>query len=340
MSLERSFLTTASLSSGELGELFALAEEGKRSNWRDFSQSLKGLVAGLLFFNPSLRTRASFQAGIARLGGESVCINSGSDSWKLEFEKGAVMNSDKAEHVIEAAKVLSAYFDFVCVRSFAELLFWQEDRSDKVIQSFAKELKVPLISMESALWHPCQALADGLTMWERFKGKFSGKKFVLTWANHPKQLPMAVPNSAALMAAQLGMDVRIVCPENYLLSPECMSLISAQCETNKGTLEIYHDQAVGFAGADVVYAKSWTPPGFVGKAEQELSHRSKLGWTVTQDLMARTREAIFMHCLPVRRNVVVEDAVLDGKSCLIEAQAANRVHAQNALILKMLGLKR
>ncbi len=332
------FISTDTLSAQELQELFYLAEEGSSSRWQKFSRALSGKVVGLLFFNPSLRTRCSLQSGIARLGGDTVVI-SPQEVWPLEYSDGAIMNSDKSEHVKDGAMVLSSYFDLVGVRSFPKMLSFEEDRADTVINSFSKHLKVPFINLESSLWHPCQALADAFTLWKRFNGQFKGKKFVLSWANHPKQLPMAVPNSAALMAAQLGMDLTIVCPEQYQLSDPVNAAIQTHAKLSGGSLTYQHSQEEAFSDADVVYAKSWTPAPFVGKAEDELRHRAALSnWIVTEDLMARTNNGAFMHCLPVRRNVVVTDSVLDSRQSLISTQVINRMHMQNALILKALGV--
>src|SRR3990167_2366669 len=172
--LTTAIISTAELADNEIRDILELGANGKRSLWRDYEAALHSKVIALLFFNPSLRTRASFHSAIARLGGEAVTINAGEDSWSLEFREGAVMSGDKAEHVREACLVLSSYFDAVCVRSFAELNSWAEDSQDRVMDGFRRHLTVPLVSMESALWHPCQALADGLTLTERFGQNLTG----------------------------------------------------------------------------------------------------------------------------------------------------------------------
>lgn len=332
------FISSSDLDAQQLAQVLDLAEAGKRSGWREQRAALSGQVVGLVFFNPSLRTRASFQAGIARLGGSSVVINaSGNEAWQIEFADGVVMNADKAEHVREVAKVLSGYFDLVGVRAFAQMRSWQEDRCDRVLDSFARYLTRPLVSLESAMWHPCQALADALTLRERLGRELRGKRFVLTWANHPRALPMAVPNSAALIAAQMGMDVAIASPFAEPLDSTVLSQIRAQCELNGASFELHTSARDAADGAHVVYAKSWTPPHLVGRQAEEQELRAGLsGWMVDQELMSCTNSAIFMHCLPVRRNVVVADAVIDGAQSVIAQQAENRMHAQNALLLRML----
>ncbi len=333
----RSIISTSDLTLQELDEALALAAKGKSSHWRDFSSSLSGRVLALMFFNPSLRTRASFQSGIARLGGQSVVLSPGADSWTLEFADGAMMYRDRTEHIKDAAGVLSQYFDAVCVRAFSKLSSWEEDRDEPVLSAFTKHLDIPLISMEGSCWHPCQALADALTLRETFGNKLHGKVFTLSWAPHPKQLPLAVPHSTALIAAQLGLQLRIAHPEGYDFDPKIMSMIQSAAGSSGGSVEVFYEQEQAVRGADIVYAKSWTPPGFIGHRELELEHRkSLLPWIMDQEVMAHGNDSYFMHCLPVRRNVEVADEVLDSKRSLTEQQAANRMHAQNALLLKIL----
>lgn len=334
----RDLISTPDLSAEQIADLFALARRGKADNWAGLGRSLRGRVIGLLFFNPSLRTRASFQAGIARLGGASVVINPG-EAYGIAFEDGAVMDGTEGEHVKEAAGVLSQYFDAVGVRSFPAMKSWEEDRRDRVLAGFGKHLSVPLINMESGLWHPCQALADGLTLTELFGERPRGRKLVLSWANHPKDLPTAVPNSALVMAAQLGMDVTLACPEGYELDADIMTLARDHCGRSGARFAVCHSQRQAFSSADAVYAKAYTPPRLVGRAEDARREHDAAGrWTVSPELMARTRDAVFMHCLPVRRNVVVEDAVLDSPRSVVLRQAANRVHVQNAVLLRLLGI--
>jgi len=333
----RALISTSDLTPQELTGVIERAIQGKQSNWREHSTALAGKVIALMFFNPSLRTRASFQAGIARLGGQSVVLAPGSDSWTLEFEEGALMYRDRTEHVKDASGVLSQYFDAVCIRSFPALKSWEEDKNEPVLSAFKKHLDIPLVSMESALWHPCQALADAVTLKERFGKNLKGRKFVLTWAPHPKQLPLAVPHSTALIAAQLGMDVRLACPEGYEFDPEIMGSVSTSAKASGGTFEVFHEQEKALKGAEVVYAKSWSPPQFIGMREVELEHRkSLLPWMLDQEMMQLGNDPYFMHCLPARRNIEVSDEVIDSARSLTEHQAANRLHAQNALLIELL----
>lgn len=335
--MEKNLYRTDSLSDSELKALLSLAQKGKADRWQAYKSALQGKVVGLLFLNPSLRTRASFQSGIARLGGSVVALNAGTDSWSLEYREGALMNSDKPEHVSEAARVLSRYFDILGVRSFPQMNSWEEDREDPIMQAFLKHVEVPLINLESALWHPCQALADALTITELFRGNIRNKKFVLTWANHPKQLPMAVPNSTLLIASQLGINTTLCCPPGYELSEDVLSAVSSNLSRHDAEFNIVHSQAEAFEGADVVYAKSWTPPGYVGDFEAEMEIRKAIGpWTVTNELMSKTNHAYFMHCLPIRRNVIASDEVLNSNQCVIIDQAENRMHVQNAWLLKLM----
>jgi N-acetylornithine carbamoyltransferase len=191
--------------------------------------------------------------------------------------------------------------------------------------------------MEGSLWHPCQALADALTLTEVFNGAPKNKTFTLTWAPHPKQLPLAVPHSTALIAAQLGMNLRIACPEGYEFDSSIMGQIEQAAALSGGMVSVFHEQEPALEGADVVYAKSWTPPSFIGRKELELEHRkSLLPWLVDEQLMQKGGDPFFMHCLPVRRNIEVADEVLDSKKSLTDQQAANRLHAQNALLLHIL----
>lgn len=337
--MKRSFVTTTDLTPSEFEEILALAHDGKDRRWRSYSDALSGLSLGLVFLNSSLRTRASFQAGIEMLGGNVTTLNPGSESYAFEYEDEAVMNGGSVEHIKDAVKVLSRYFDALCIRSFAHpspTATWQDERQDKILASILKYADAPIINMESVLWHPCQAMADALTIREVL-GRTAGRKFVLSWCDHPKPLCMAVPNSSLVMAAQLGMEVTLACPPGYELDDEVMSMARSECERNGASFAVEHSQKKAFEDAEVIYAKSWTPPKFVGKRSEELSFLAEQpSWRVTGELMQRTREAIFMHCLPVRRNVEATDEVLDSTYSRMYDQAENRLHAQNALLLHLL----
>ncbi|MFZ5788333.1 MAG: N-acetylornithine carbamoyltransferase [Acidobacteriota bacterium] len=303
-------------------------------------QALAGKVLAMVFFDPSLRTRTSFEVGMLRHGGHAVCLEPGKGSWAIETRDGAVMDGDTVEHLVEAARVLGRYAHALGVRSFPKAATWEEARRDDVVRGFARHAGVPVINLESARRHPCQGLADALTLREKLGERTRGGRFVLTWAWHPRALPTAVPASAAIAAARLGMEVVIAHPEGYDLDAEDMSAIRAVATRNGGSVEVVDDVDAALSGADAVYAKSWGSLRHFGDAPAEATLRAPLrNWRVDEARMARTRggKGIFMHCLPVRRNVVVTDGVLDGPWSVVTDQAENRLHAQRALLLELLG---
>lgn len=293
-----------------------------------------GKALGLLFLSPSLRTQASFQRAAAKLGLDLVNL-SGAGIWQVEVRDGAVMDGIAAEHVREAAAVLGRYVDVLGVRAFAAHRSLAEDLADPVVRGFQAHAGVPVINMESALWHPCQALADWTTLEQL--GVPQDGRLVLTWAWHPRALPHAVPNSTLCMAALRGMDVVLHCPEGYELHEDVLGLADELGARSGGTVTTVHDREVALDGAHVVYAKSWGSLRTWGDAEAEADLRADYrdAWCVGPDwLGADTR---FFHCLPVRRNVVVADAVLDGPASAVLEQAENRLHAQTALLEALLG---
>jgi N-acetylornithine carbamoyltransferase len=298
----------------------------------DESKPLAGKSVALVFFNPSLRTRASMQVGIYELGGNAVVLEPGGTSWTLEHRVGAVMDSDKTEHVAEFVRVLERYCVAIGVRTFAALKNWEEERTDPILNAFAKYASVPIINLESAMHHPCQALADMLTIREKLGS--GRKRVVLTWAWHPKALPMAVPNSFALAAAQMGHDLVIAHPRGYDLDQELLESSVQFAVAAGGSLEITDDIDVAFAGAEVIYAKSWGSKQFYGKTDEDIAARAQYRgkWIVDEDKMSKTKGAIFMHCLPVRRNVIVTDGVIDSAASVVIDQAENRLHVQKAIL--------
>ncbi len=304
---------------------------------RPLSRALAGRIVGLLFMNPSLRTLASMQAGVAQLGGTSFVISPGQGSWQIEMRDGAVMDGDAAEHVREGIPVLGQYADALAVRCFARGKDLAEDLSDGVIRKMADLSPVPFINLESAVSHPCQALGDWKTL-EDLGIPRQGGKFVLSWAYHPKPLPYAVPASALTMAARRGMHVTVLRPDGYALPEPIMARARALAARYGGSIEETSDREAGMEGAHVLYAKSWASPAFYGRPEQEAPLRTLLrDWCVAESWFASARpEARFMHCLPVRRNVKVMDEVLDGPRSVVVREAANRLHAQKALLLEML----
>jgi N-acetylornithine carbamoyltransferase len=302
----------------------------------DRSKPLNGKSVALVFFNPSLRTRASMQVGIYELGGNAVVLEPGGTSWTLEHREGAVMDGDKTEHVAEFVRVLERYCVAIGVRTFAALKDWQKERTDPVLKAFAKYASVPVINLESAMHHPCQSLADMMTIREKLGA--GRKRVVLTWAWHPKALPMAVPNSFALAAAQMGHELIIAHPQGYELDEELIDITRVRATANGGSVEITNDIDAAFAGAEVIYAKSWGAKQFYGNTDRDLAERAQFRgeWIVDENKMSRTNQGKFMHCLPVRRNVIVTDGVIDSQASVVIDQAENRLHAQKAVMAELL----
>jgi N-acetylornithine carbamoyltransferase len=321
-------LSTSSLTLQEIEGVLGAALRFKRGE--DVSKPLAGKSVALVFFNPSLRTRASMQVGIYELGGNAVVLEPGGTSWTLEHRPGAVMDADKTEHVAEFVRVLERYCVAIGVRTFAALKNWEEERTDPILNAFAHYASVPIINLESAMDHPCQSLADMLTIREKLGA--GRKRVVLTWAWHPKPLPMAVPNSFALAAAQMGHDLVIAHPAGYDLDEELIERLGA-------SVEITNDIDDAFTGADVIYAKSWGSKQFYGNSDQDIATRAQYRskWIVDEEKMARTNSGVFMHCLPVRRNVIVTDAVIDSPASVVIDEAENRLHVQKAILARLFG---
>ncbi len=329
------FLTTADLSRDTLNALIDSALELKRVRGTR-NETLAGRSVALVFFNPSLRTRASMQIGIEELGGNAVVLEPGGTSWTIEHSDGAVMDGDKTEHVAEFVRVLGRYCVAIGVRTFAGMKDWNEERTDPVLNAFAKHSTVPIVNLESAMHHPCQSMADMMTIREKLgQGR---KRVVMTWAWPPKPLPMAVPNSFALATAQMGHDLVIAHPPGYELDDELMSSVLQQARATGGNVEVVNNIDESFGGAEVVYAKSWGAKQFYGAPEKDMAQRARFReqWIVDEQKMARTNQAIFMHCLPVRRNVIVSDGVIDSPASVVIDEAENRLHIQKAILLGLL----
>lgn len=271
---------------------------------------------GLIFFNPSLRTRLSTQKAAQNLGMEVIVLNINADSWTVEFEDGRVMDGSTQEHIKDVIKVISSYCDIIGVRTFANLQDRKEDYQEKVLSNFLKHSSVPVVSLESATLHPLQSLTDMATIKSL---DISRPKVVLSWAPHPKALPQAVANSFLQWAPQLDAEVMVTHPKGYELSNQF---------TDGLTVTSNQDEA--FANADVIYAKNWS-------AYQQYGQRPKVDkdWTISNQKMNLTNKARFMHCLPIRRNVVATDDVIDRS--LIYQQAKNREYAAQAVLQNLLG---
>ena len=329
-----SFLRTSDHHTEFLDQLIDKARKMKDGVLRE--KTLDGRSVALVFFNPSLRTRASMQVGIYELGGNAVILEPGSTSWTLEHREGVVMDGNKTEHLKEFVRVLERYVSAIGVRTFAELKDWEAERADPILNAFAEYASVPIINLESAMHHPCQAMADMMTIRESLGEE--KKKVLLTWAWHPKPLPMAVPNSFALAAAQFGHDLRIAHPKGYELDAELVAEIERHSSKNGGSLEFTNDVDEAFKNVDAVYAKSWGGRQFYGAADADMEHRGQFrdSWIVDEKKMSRTNDAIFMHCLPVRRNVIVTDGVIDSARSVVIDEAENRLHVQKAIMSEII----
>jgi N-acetylornithine carbamoyltransferase len=288
-------------------------------------QHLKDALLGMVFFNPSLRTRTSFEAAMIRGGGHAVVLEVGGGVWKLEDREGVVMNADKTEHLKEAVPVLARYVDMLAVRTFAQGIDEEADNSDPVINGFRKYSTCPVVSMESAREHPCQGLADMLTVRETF-GQTAGVPVTLSWAPHMKPLPKAVPNSFLLTAAASGCKVRVAHPKGFELHPSVIAEAETYAAQSGGRIEYTNDQPEALDGSRVLYAKAWGPTDKNQSLEID-------GWMPTEKHFEKmASDAIFMHCLPVRRNLEVSDEVLDGPHCKVVDEAENRFHVQRVLL--------
>jgi N-succinyl-L-ornithine transcarbamylase len=288
-----------------------------KNNRFDYKHLGENKTMVLIFFNPSLRTRLSTQKAAMNLGMNTMVMNVSEDGWQLESELGVVMDGDKPEHLKEAIPVIGKYCDVIGVRAFAKFQNKEDDYAEKILNQFIDYAGVPVVSMEGATRHPLQSYADLVTI-EEFKTK-ERPKVVLTWAPHPRALPQAVANSFVEWMRETDYELVVTHPEGYELAPEFM-----------GTIKVEYDQKKAFDGADFIYAKNWASYTSYG---QILS--KDFGWTVNEEKMALTNNAKFMHCLPVRRNVVVSDGVLDGPSSIVVEQAANREITAQA-VLKMI----
>lgn len=329
------FLSLGALELDEIRELVALAS---RLEERPEPSALAGKVAGLLFFDPSLRTLASMQSAMARLGGSSFVISPGRGSWPLETREGVVMDGAAAEHVREALPVLAGYADVLAVRAFASLSDLAADLADEPMATFSRLVDRPFVNLESAVDHPCQALGDWKAMDDL--GVASGGKLVLTWANHPRPLPLAVPSAVAEMGGLRGMEVVVLRPDAYAFPPALAERMARAAARGGGSFRETSGRDEALAGAAVVYAKSWASAERYGDAAAESERRRELAdWCVDEPWFARAPAARFFHCLPVRRNVVVADRVLDGPRSAVVHQAHQRLWAQMAVLHRLLAGK-
>ena len=309
----------------DIGDLAKALEEAKQVKttplaWKNLGQD-KTII--LIFFNSSLRTRLSSQKAALNLGMNPIVLNVGADSWKLETQLGVVMDGDKSEHLREAIPVIGSYCDIIGVRSFAGLQDRGFDYAETILNQFIEYSGKPVISLESATVHPCQAFADLITI-EEYKTK-KRPKVVMTWAPHPRALPQAVPNSFAEWMNAANVDFVITHPEGYELDPRFV-----------GGAKVEYDQMKALEGADFVYAKNWSCPGVTNPDDYGKILSKDMGWVVDARHMAVTNDAYFMHCLPVRRNMIVSDEVIDSPRSIVIPEAANRVVSAQVVMKRML----
>ena len=319
-------------------EVRALIELAGRLDSHPEPDALKGKVLSLLFLSPSLRTLASFQAAMTRLGGGSFVISPDMSIHGLESRAGIVMDGIAAEHIREAVPVIASYGDAIGIRAFAERKSIEADMDEREFTALTDLVDTPYINMESAMNHPCQSLADWKTM-DDLGVPDNGGKFVLSWAYHPKALPLAVPASTLHMAAKRGMDVTVLRPEGFELPDAIMQKATAAAETSGGSVTETDQRTEALEGAHIIYAKSWSSTRHYGdKLEDQKLREQHLDWCVDEGWFANTRkDCRFMHCLPVRRGVVVADEILDGPRSVVIPEARNRMLAQMAVLHQMLG---
>ncbi len=341
----RHFLSTLDYTSAELRELVDRTVALKATGGA--GKPLDGRVLAMLFFNPSVRTRVSCESGMARLGGHAIAINPGKDTWNFECGEGVVMDGNTQEHVRELGPVLSELCHAVGIRK-SELITtgsaqaqptgsYEELARDEFMHRFAQFSSVPVVNLESNAFHPTQGLADMTTIVERIPEP-RGKKYVLTWAWHPKSLPVATPHSQLLSACDLGMDCTVVRPPGYALAPDVMAAARERAEALGGSLVETEDEAEAYEGAHVVCAKAWGSLDYYGRFDQEARDKQALrDWMVTGAKMDRTDDAFFLHCLPVRRNVVVADEVLDSDRSAVIQEAGNRLWTAAAVLAAVMG---
>lgn len=320
-----------------LHELDALLELAGRLDRNPEPRALEGKVLSLLFLSPSLRTLASFQAAMVRLGGGSFVISPDMSIHGLESRDGIVMDGAAAEHIREAVPVIASYGDAIGVRAFAERHKLEDDLADKRFGELAALTDAPLINMESAINHPCQSLADWKTMDDLSIPKQSGR-FVLSWAWHPLALPLAVPAATVHMAALRGMDVTVLRPEGFELPAAVMDKARSAAELSGGSVSETADRREAMEGAHVIYAKSWSSTRHYGDRVADQALREELiDWCVDEPWFEPAQpDCRFMHCLPVRRGVVVADRILDGPRSVVIEEARNRMVAQMAVLYRML----
>jgi len=309
-----------------LSKAFELKKKFKKGSYKD-SELLPGYSFIMIFFSPSTRTRNSFEIAMTQLGGHAIYIDA-DKSWI----------GRKSESIKDTAKVLSRYADGIGIRIFPNITKWKYGASNEIVREFEKYSDVPIINMEDDLYHPCQALADIMTLKEKFNN-LKNKKFVLSWAYHPRPLPVSVPNSTLLIMTRFGLDVTLACPRNFELDEKILDQAQKNSEESGGSFEIINSIQDAYKDADVIYVKSWGSLKQYGnpKEEKKLRLPYRETWRCNDELMKLTKkDSVFMHCMPIRRNIVATDSVCDGPHSIIYDQAENRLHLQKGLLVSIL----
>lgn len=330
---KRDFLSSTDLNQHQLADLLELATRAKS---KGPGQVLAGKTLGLLFFDPSLRTRVSFEVAMSQLGGNSIDL-SRDDLYELEPEEQAVMDGPAEEHVIDAARTLSRYVDALGIRSTSRTGTWERDRQELLVRSYAKHADVPVINLETSFEHPCQALADVLTMRENLI-KLQGRRLTLSWCTHPDPKPLGPTHSLLSLATLMGMEVTLANPLGFEVDDDVLQRAETNAKESGGSIRVVNDLETAARGAEVLYVRSWGSTKYWDDPDREsIVKRSLQRWCIDRKLMETTENALLMHPLPVRRNVVATDEVLDGPRSIIYDQAANRTHVQKALLMQLLG---
>ncbi len=327
------FIRLEDLSDRQIEDILDLSARRKRGLSR---ADLAGRTVGLLFFRGSLRTRTSLVTAVQQLGGHTVNLTAASDFWELEARDGTVMDGEAPEHIRDAAAVMSHYVSALAIRPALLGGTWENERKDEGIRAWATHAQVPVVNMESALWHPLQALADLLTLRETL-GDLHGKRLAVTWTTSPTPSSPSVVHSIVLAALRAGMNVRVAHPDGFELDTGVLDEAQASAAERGSEFESGLGLEDAVQDAHVVYARSWLSPGTYANPTLAASRLSNArGWTIDERLMARGSDARLMHPMPVRRNLEVTDEVLDGPRSLLYAQAGNRLHTQKGLLSLLL----
>ena len=329
----RQLLYNSDLQDDEIKNILELTQRIKDRGPRDL---LKGKTMGLIFQDPSLRTRVSFEVAMIQLGGSCIQLRTEGDLYALEASAETVMDGSAPEHVKDSARTLSGYLDAIGIRASRKGNDWASDREDVLLNGYAEHATVPVINLQSHMAHPCQALGDIFTMQSKVRS-LAGRSLSLTWTQNPASPGLGIPHSLVLLAARMGMNIKLAHPQGFGLDEEVMQEAQEHASRMGGKLEVIHDIEEGTQGADFVYARSWHSLRCYDDPDREaLMKRSLDHWIVTQELISASSSAWVMQPLPVRRNLSVTDEVLDGDRSLIYEQAKNRLHVQKALLLHLL----